>query len=247
MTTINDLPVSERDWRQWGALSFFLSVLLLLVVAGIGIARWMTNADRLPLSNLMIEGELTYLATDDVREAILQLEPLGSFVTQDVSVIQAAIERLPWVASASVRKQWPDTLQVYLVEHQPRARWSDNAMLNVHGEVFVAQAPAADELVQLSGPDGSSHRVMDEWQAFQAQLSSIGLTVTQVELDPRLAWRLQLDNGMTLELGRRSMEERVERFIMLYPRLAAADKGIEYVDLRYDTGAAIGWLDTEQQ
>ncbi|WP_087016603.1 cell division protein FtsQ/DivIB [Thaumasiovibrio subtropicus] len=236
---------SSIDWPHYGALGFFLLVVVFIATLLVIVVQWMTDANRLPLANLVVQGDLTYLATDDVREAILQSGELGSFMTQDVGEIQTAIESLPWVASASVRKQWPDVLKVYLVEHEPMARWHDDALLNTYGEVFVARATSLESLVRLAGPEGSSQEVMAQWKAMQQQLAPLDVALEGVTLSSRRAWRVWLDNGIRLELGRRSLEERLARFITLYPELNGSNKTVEYVDLRYDTGAAVGWQKTE--
>ncbi len=236
---------NQVDWQHYGSLGFFILVVVLILGMFISVVQWMTDANRLPLANLVIQGDLTYLATDDVREAILQSGDLGSFMTQDVGGIQAAIESLPWVASASVRKQWPETLKVYLVEHEPLARWHDDALLNTYGEVFVARAAELESLVRLEGPEGTSELVMSEWKAMESQLAVLGVSIEGLSLSSRRAWRVWLNNGIRLELGRRSINERLMRFITLYPELNSSDRAIEYVDLRYDTGAAVGWQSTE--
>ncbi|STM08208.1 cell division protein FtsQ [Escherichia coli] len=44
--------------------------------------------------------------------SILALGEPGTFMTQDVNIIQTQIEqRLPWIKQVSVRKQWPDELK----------------------------------------------------------------------------------------------------------------------------------------
>lgn len=61
-------------------------------------------------------------------------------------------------------------------------------------------------------------------------------------MSPRHAWQLVLDNDVQVELGRLDTKGRLQRFIELYPTLTQEqDKRVDYVDLRYDSGAAVGW------
>ena len=58
------------------------------------------------------------------------------------------------------------------------------------------------------------------------------------------AWQVRLANGIALELGRdqarQSLEERLARFVAVYPRAAAhLNQRIGHVDLRYPNGFAI--------
>ncbi|GAL06479.1 cell division protein FtsQ [Photobacterium aphoticum] len=168
-------------------------------------------------------------------------------MTQDVDDIQHALEAMPWVARAAVRKQWPDTLKVYLVEQQPVASWDDQYLVNADGVVFTApMAQAGKPLVALAGPDGSSQEVLSVWHEMQPLLQRAGFDIARLTLNERRAWRVWLTNGIRLELGRTDRIERLRRFISLSPDLEQQGKAIEYVDLRYDTGAAVGWVtDTE--
>ena len=58
----------------------------------------------------------------------------------------------------------------------------------------------------------------------------------------RGAWEFRLDNGVTVRLGRRQVDERFERFMNAAARLVAVRASdIDYIDLRYTNGFAVGW------
>ena len=70
-------------------------------------------------------------------------------------------------------------------------------------------------------------------------------TLKEAAMTARRSWQLTLNNGIKLNLGRGDTMKRLSRFVELYPVLqqqAQTDgKEISYVDLRYDSGAAVGW------
>jgi cell division protein FtsQ len=70
--------------------------------------------------------------------------------------------------------------------------------------------------------------------------------ITSLVLNDRRAWQIILDNGIRLELGKESLEERIERFISLYKNLGSDTQRVSYIDLRYDTGASIGWFPEQE-
>lgn len=55
---------------------------------------------------------------------------------------------------------------------------------------------------------------------------------------------MQLDKGPVLILGRGDVVARLQRFIDVYPLLDEHER-IAYLDLRYDTGIAVGWKPIE--
>jgi len=76
---------------------------------------------------------------------------------------------------------------------------------------------------------------------YLALLRASNLQIEQLILSERFAWTLQLKNGITLYLGREDYIKRLQRFIDVYGLLKEEKKAINYVDLRYDTGLAVGW------
>ncbi|PQJ67922.1 cell division protein FtsQ/DivIB [Photobacterium angustum] len=234
---------SPKKWSRWGGLAFFLFVIGFTVWLFSATKSWMTDTNRLPLSQLVIQGQLHYLTKDNVRQTILTIDHLGTFMTQDVNTIQAHVEALPWVAHAAVRKQWPDTIKVFIVENQPVAQWDHKYLVNKDGQVFKAPAEQVADLnlTNLSGPEASSEEVLAALREMRPLLKKAGLSIASLSLNERRAWRILLANGITLDLGREARMERLKRFIEIYPELVKLNKPIEYVDLRYDTGAAVGW------
>lgn len=89
------------------------------------------------------------------------------------------------------------------------------------------------------------------------------MSITELVLSERFAWQLTLNDGVTLNLGREDRVKRVQRFMDIYPQIKklALEKAknqnknqdeenqqVDYIDLRYDTGLAVGWKPlTEKQ
>ncbi|WP_279049254.1 cell division protein FtsQ [Cedecea davisae] len=226
---------------------FLCVVLLSVFIGGWIVVGWMEDAQRLPLSKLVVTGERHYTRNDDIRQSILALGAPGTFMTQDVNIIQQQIERLPWIKQASVRKQWPDELKIHLVEYVPIARWNDQHMVDAEGNSFSvpAERTSKQTLPMLSGPEGSENEVLQGYRDMGVVLAKDKFTLKEAAMTARRSWQLTLNNGIKLNLGRGDTMKRLDRFVELYPVLqqqAQADnKRIGYVDLRYDSGAAVGW------
>jgi cell division protein FtsQ len=84
--------------------------------------------------------------------------------------------------------------------------------------------------------------VARRYLAVRGKLADAGLTLDTLELDERGAWLLTLGGGQEIRLGRRDIDERLYRFFdVVAPALAADFQRVEYVDLRYTNGFAVGW------
>ncbi|EOI3529339.1 cell division protein FtsQ [Cronobacter dublinensis] len=240
--------VSRRNnGTRLAGIVFLLAVVLTVIFGGWMVLGWMEDAQRLPLSKLVVTGERHYTRNDDIRQSILALGAPGTFMTQDVNIIQNQIERLPWIKQASVRKQWPDELKIHLVEYVPIARWNDQHMIDTDGTAFSVPADRASKqnLPLLYGPEGSENEVLQGYRAMGQVLAKDKFMLKDAAMTARRSWQVTLSNDIKLNLGRDDTMKRLERFVELYPVLqqqAQTDgKRISYVDLRYDSGAAVGW------
>ena len=114
-------------------------------------------------------------------------------------------------------------------------------LVNTHGEVFSAQSEQV--LPDFIGQAGDSGEVAQRYGEFSRQLDALDLQVVQLALSPRHAWQLRLSNGMVLGLGREEMQQRLARFVAVYPYSLAAQAGsVRYVDMRYRNGFAVSGL-----
>jgi cell division protein FtsQ len=174
-------------------------------------------------------------------------EVQGNFFTVDIERLRQSLEKLPWVRSVSIRREFPHRLSVRLEEHRALARWNDTALVNRQGEVFYVGndwvAQSEQLLPGFTGQDGTAAEVTHQYVQFSQQLTALDLQVTRIALSPRHAWQLSLSNGMVLELGSEDMQQKLERFVEVYPySLAAIESKAKYVDLRYRNGFAVGGL-----
>lgn len=172
---------------------------------------------------------------------VVRNEVHGNFFTVDIERLRASLEKLPWVRSVNIHREFPDRLAVQFEEHQVLAKWNNNALVNQQGEVFAAESK--QELPSFIGQDGTSLEITQHYAQFSQLLAALKFQVTQLALSPRHAWQLHLSNGMVLELGREDMQQRLARFVTVYPytenKIQNAQGGATYVDLRYRNGFAV--------
>ena len=156
---------------------------------------------------------------------------------------QRAVEALPWVDRARIARRWPNSLRVTVTEQTAAARWGDSGLLNTRGELFVrAASHVPAELPHLSGPEGTESQVAQRYLSAQGRMLEAGMRIAALRLDERGAWEIDLDSGVTVRLGRRDVDERIERFIHTASQVIAHRlTEISYVDMRYSNGFAIGW------
>jgi cell division protein FtsQ len=222
-------------------------ILALLTVVGSALGltamlEWMKDPQQWPVSRVQIEGEFRHLQNTQLQTVVEPSAAAGFFVV-DVSEIQTRLQELPWVDQVSVRRVWPDELDIEVLEQQPVAYWGANGFINARAEAFSPeQTVELPGLPRLDGPEGLQQRVLQMHARLEELLKPLQLEVSRLSLTARRAWRLQLSNGLTLEVGRQHPLQRVARFVRVYPAILAAGEGrLTAVDLRYSNGFAAHW------
>ena len=217
------------------AAGFLAGVALLALSAGA--LHLLLRSEMFPLRSIELTAPAQHLTREQV-EAAVRGRLAGNFFAVDVAIVRAAVEALPWVRRAAVRRVWPDRLEVAVEEHVPLARWGDGELVNTHGERFAGRTEAA--LPLFVGPPGAEGEVARQYLRFAAAVAPLGTALERVVLTPRFAWQLRLANGLHLMLGRDAdqADARLRRFVEIYPSVEKK-KAHEYVDLRYPNGFAL--------
>ncbi|ROP79036.1 cell division protein FtsQ [Stenotrophomonas rhizophila] len=215
-----------------------LSVVALPVVA---VLNGWVGAERWPLAKLRVHGEFKRVPAEQLQQVVLPYARSGFFAVK-LQDAQDAIETLPWVESAQVRKQWPDVLEITLVEHKPFARWGNDRLLSEQGKLFATPKKLQDlELPDLDGPDSQTEEVVALYNDARALFAPAGVDVKRVTMDARGSWSLVLSNGTEVVVGRDDARSRLQRFVRVLPQLANQAAPIERADLRYTNGFTLSW------
>ncbi|HEU4708970.1 MAG TPA: cell division protein FtsQ/DivIB [Methylophilaceae bacterium] len=190
-----------------------------------------------PLREVRVEGQLHHVTREQLK-LIVDKHLNGNFFTVDLMKARDAFEKLPWARNVSVRRRWPDRLEVSIEEHKALARWGNIALVNTYGELFHAASDS--DLPVFYGPGDGVREVAEQYAVYSGILKNSGLRIEQLVLTPRRAWEFTTEQGMVVELGREQMEARLQKFAGVYQStLSGLGVKISYADLRYPNGFAV--------
>lgn len=238
------LPLDVRLMVAAANLLFGVVVALALGAAG----WWAVRHPAWSLGGITVVGDVQHQNAVTVR-AHLASRLQGSFLTLDLQEVKRLFEGVPWVRQAVVQRDFPNRLKVTLQEHQAVAWWGESGngqLVNAQGDVFDATPddPQADQWSELVGPTGQSRRVYDLYLRLQPVFDRMDQTMDRLELDDRGSWKVTLDGGARIDLGRGEPDELVQRVEVFVATIATLShryggRGIESADLRYPNGYAL--------
>ena len=217
-------------------------LLLSLAVAVIYGVTMLFQSVNKPVTEIVVAGELTYMQQQELVD-LVSAEIGGGFVTIDLEVLRQNLQRHPWVDSVSIRRQWPSTLSVTVIEEVPIARWGEAGFLNRLGEQLdIVDNSALENLPVLRAQFGSSQEMMDSYQMLAALFLPTGLKLTELQRDNLGVWRVETARGIELILGRDHLADKIKRLALAWHSgLQNELHNIETIDLRYPNGLAVAW------
>jgi cell division protein FtsQ len=100
----------------------------LLFLIGGALLAWssavaLQNLPAFPLQQVVVSTPVDQVSRAQI-EHTARTVLTGNFFTVNLDASRAAFERMPWVRSASLRRLWPDGVELRIEEHQAVARWT---------------------------------------------------------------------------------------------------------------------------
>lgn len=226
----------QLPWRRIGVLAASLAGVL---VCGWGALRLLDQ----PVEQISVRGHFQRVSALDVEKIVRGRLAGAGLLSIDLGALRNGLRALPWIDTATVERSWPRRLIVTVVEQNAVARWNDTGLLNARGQLFLQQSRFLPlEMPALYGPSGTEAEVAARYQAAKGRLVEAGLQLVSMRRDERGAWELKLDDGVTVRFGRRDFDERFARFLATgVPLVNQRATDIDYLDMRYSNGFAIGW------
>jgi cell division protein FtsQ len=165
----------------------------------------------------------------------------ASLLFLDVADARAKLEAIPWISEATVRKLYPDRLQITITEREAFALWQIDSKVSViasDGTMLSAKVePRLAGLPFVVGK-GAAARARD----FLAILDRHPVIRDQVRASILVAerrWNLRLKNGIDVRLPETNIEQALETLAQLDRDKNLLTRDIVAVDLRLPDRATV--------
>ena len=196
----------------------------------------------LPIKYVRTEGVFQYLSKNEVK-TVLQPLVMSGFFDADMQAIHTAVSTLPWVDTVTVKRIWPDAIDIKLREKKPYARWGKNSLITERGVIFTPKnIEQFQNLTVVTGPELQQVKVLEIMKGIKTALADQSMELAEFSINDRWAWKIKLANGMEILLGRNEQLKKLQRFLKTVTVLKQERiEQIAIVDLRYPNGYAVSW------
>lgn len=198
-----------------------------------------------PIKRVGVAGELRQTAVQDLKKTVLEHTKRGFFGFYD-RFLERDLLRHPWIHSVSVKRIWPDAVEIKLTEHAIFASYLDKELIDTHGTLLLREVVGNDltklTLPQFVGPRNKISEMTQKYKRVSEFLERFDLKIQRWVLTEDGSWEANLNNGIIIILGKSEIEQRLHRFELAYPKILRNHlSDLAYVDLRYKRGLALGW------
>lgn len=231
----------RRHWRvpRYAGLKGLGLLFLATAVAGtfVGghtttVIAAVTSWSGLKISEVEITGQSETSEVDILDR--LGIGALPSLVTFDVDGARERVEALPWVKQATIKKLYPDALQIAVSERTPFAIWQHDGRLSLidrEGRVIIdSVGDRYARLPMVVGP-GADKRVR-EFVALMRGLPTLKRRVRAGILVADRRWNIALKNGVEVFLPEGDPEAALVALVAIDDGSGLLSSDIAAVDLR---------------
>jgi cell division protein FtsQ len=171
----------------------------------------------------------------------------GGFLSMNLNQLRQDLQSHPWIHEVSVRREWPSTLKVEVVEEVPIARWGKQGFLNRLGDqLSLPENSDLQSLPVLEADFGSSQDMIAQYMLLAELLVPTDLKLTELQRDAVGAWQVETATGVRIVLGRDQIVEKIRRLVVVWRSgLDIQLNNIAIIDLRYPNGLAVSWRDQD--
>ena len=221
-----------------------------VAVALLAAAWWITRSPAFDVDHVRVEGatrtgEAAVLAAIDIRRG-------DALLSADVEGAARALASLPWVATADVRRSWPGSVSIDIVERVPIAAIAANGtgwvLVDRGGRQLSLEEAPALELVRVAGqpiapalgsPAGERYRGAIDLAAATPPSMRPAITAIWPQRDGTIEASVQLPSGTAT--ARVGVPDQLEaKLVALAAVLERADlANVRIIDLRVPGAPAL--------
>ena len=223
-------------------------VVSLIVLVSFELYEFIGKTTFLRLERIDVAG-IKKLTRDEILSAAA-VKPGDDLLSLKLASMGEQLTKNPWVANVRVRRNFPHSLAIDIVERQPVGVVSMGYLyyLDSRGDIFkplqegdsldfpVITGLAEDDLIHdPAGAKETLKVVLSLLEELKKERSGIVLAdISELHYDKGFGYTLfTMDKGLPIRLGTEDFSEKLDRLAKVYSQLQPQIPMLEYIDLDY--------------
>lgn len=252
------LGATKKTKRNFNVLKYlpylgfgcFVALLVALIV-NLDFRSYLGSVETLtsrPITSVLIRGEFKFISKTEVQK-VVRANLTQDFVNLNLENLKNTLGMNPWVENVELTRVWPARLLINIQEQVPIARWGEHGFINRYGKkINVENNSRLSKLPRLSGPDNMERQIAGEYLKISRLLAEKDIQLEGVSVNESSSWALNLPQQRLLFLGAEDLADKLDLFLQIYEQhLAGSLENVKKIDMRYQSGMAIEWIDREQR
>lgn len=235
---------SKRKNKEKKRLRWILLRVVFLAIVGASLwGIWeYTKPENFPIKNVRIFATYDHVKKDSLQHAVSSYLSNGFFYL-NVGGLKKRLLGFPWIYAVSVKREWPDTVLISIVEEKAMLQWGEDALVNHFGAIFSPEKSTfPKELPIIFGPKKHRAKIFDIFQKAEILVEPLDLRIKKMSLNSRHYWEILLSNDVMVYLKKEAPLDQMELLASLYRKITAdRDYPPKSFDLRYQSGLAVKW------
>lgn len=238
-TKNTNIPLAQRKNKEW---PYFLGIVLIVSALADGVVTVVKKYVELPINQVVFTGELKHLDIKQMHK-IIEIEMENGFLGVKLDEVSYLLNLEPWVKQVSVKKVWPDTLEINVTEHKPMATLNYQGIISQQGNYFEPKVlNITKDLPIFYGEVTMINKMTEMYHALSRTLGKFNKTIKTLHLNKQDEWIVEFNRNIKIILGRKHVLQHFSRFLIAFNSNYNQFKNkIDTIDLRYSNGFSVRW------
>lgn len=193
----------------------------------------------LPINHIKLDAEFNLASCAQVKNEIGK--NIKGFFSTDVMRLRDKLLTIPFVEEVLIKRIWPDTLWVKVMEQKLVANFGDHAALSSTGKIIDnVQIDLDPNLPSFIGSQEQAAMMLEQFTEMSNILKPLDVSIRELALNSRRSWQITLSNGMKIIMGRKEVSDKLGALTAIFPKLQHRHgDNIDSIDLRYPNGICV--------
>ena len=230
----------------------YINLILLILLISIFTMFLVINFNPYLLNNFFEVKDIRINGTEKTNPDELRqiLTPnLNNLISFDKDHAKSLLEQVGWVKRANIKKIYPNTLIINIIETDPFAIYYDNQnnyLIDIDGQI-ISSNPDIDvykNLLIVRG-EGAKTKLNEIIKEINIYFPDVRNQINELELIEKRRWNLFLSGNLLIKLPDTDVKESLNNLKKLFEDKQVLESNIIEVDLRIK-GRAVIKVDGEQ-